>query len=77
MAGDEAIDAEARLAEEVYLGLRTRDGLALAPDEVDRAVRWIDAGWAELDGARLRLSAGGWLRLDALAADLTSLRSHS
>lgn len=77
MAGDEAIDAEARMAEEVYLGLRTRDGLALTPGEIGRAARWVDAGWAELDDARLRLTAAGWLRLDALAADLTSLRSRS
>jgi hypothetical protein len=37
----------------------------------------VDAGWAELDGGRLRLTAAGWLRLDALAADLTAFRSRS
>jgi oxygen-independent coproporphyrinogen-3 oxidase len=75
MAGDEAIDAAAQVAEGVYLGLRTRDGLALAPGEAARAARWVDAGWAELDGDRLRLTASGWLRLDSLAADLTAFRS--
>lgn len=77
IAGDEGLDADARVAESVYLGLRTSDGLALAPGEVERVRRWVDAGWGELDGDRLRLSAAGWLRLDSLAADLTSLRSHS
>jgi oxygen-independent coproporphyrinogen-3 oxidase len=76
MGGDEPIDAEARVAEAVYLGLRTRDGLALAPGEAARAARWVDAGWAELDAGRLRLTAPGWLRLDSLAADLTAFRSH-
>ncbi len=76
MAGDEPIDADARVAEAVYLGLRTGDGLRLEPGEAERAARWVVAGWGELDGDRLRLSAQGWLRLDALAADLTSLRSR-
>ncbi len=76
MAGDEPIDADARLAEEVYLGLRTRDGLRLEFHEAERVGRWVAAGWGELDGDRLRLTAQGWLRLDALAADLTSRRSR-
>jgi hypothetical protein len=39
--------------------------------------RWIDAGWGQVEAARrLRLSPAGWLRLDALAADLTLVRSH-
>jgi hypothetical protein len=38
--------------------------------------RWIEAGWARLNGARLILSPAGWLRLDSLAADLTLLRSR-
>jgi oxygen-independent coproporphyrinogen-3 oxidase len=76
MAGDEAIDGDAAAAEMVYLGLRTRDGLVLAPGEAERAGRWVDAGWGELDGDRLRLTAAGWLRLDSLAADLTAFRSR-
>ncbi len=77
MGGDELVDGDARVAEAVYLGLRTRDGLCLLPGEAERAERWVSAGWAELDGGRLRLTATGWLRLDALAADLTVLRSRS
>ena len=76
IAGDEAIDGDAAAAEMVYLGLRTRDGLVLAPGEAERAGRWVDAGWGELDGDRLRLTAAGWLRLDSLAADLTAFRSR-
>ena len=77
LAGDETLDRDARTAESVYLGLRTSDGLALCAGEAERAERWVEAGWALLDGGRLRLTALGWLRLDALAADLTALRSHS
>ena len=76
MAGDEPIDGDAAAAEMVYLGLRTRDGLVLAAGEAERAGRWVDAGWGELDGNRLRLTAAGWLRLDSLAADLTAFRSR-
>jgi oxygen-independent coproporphyrinogen-3 oxidase len=75
--GREALDADMRAAEAVYLGLRTADGLALAPDENGRTSRWVDAGWAEQMNDRLRLTAPGWLRLDALAADLTLARSRS
>lgn len=76
-AGDERLTAENRLAEAVYLGLRTRGGLALSEPEQSHVRRWIDAGWGALDDAgRLALSPAGWLRLDALAADLTAFRSH-
>ena len=75
--GSETLSPANRIAEEVYLGLRTSDGLILVGDaERSRVVRWIDAGWARLDGDRLTLTANGWLRLDALAADLTLIRSH-
>ena len=77
VAGDEGLDAAARGAEAVYLGLRTSDGLPLVPGEAARVARWVDVGWATLDEERLRLTATGWLRLDSLAADLTSFRSRS
>ena len=77
MEGSETLSPANRIAEEVYLGLRTSDGLVLVGDaERSRVVRWIDAGWAELAGDRLTLTADGWLRLDALAADLTLVRSR-
>jgi oxygen-independent coproporphyrinogen-3 oxidase len=75
--GSEQLSEADWTAESVYLGLRTAQGLQLMADEVERAGRWVDAGWGQLDeGWRLRLSAAGWLRLDALAADLTLARSR-
>ena len=77
VAGSERLTAANRTAEIVYLGLRTRSGLVVSGSEVAAVAPWIDAGWAERDGERLRLTALGWLRLDALAASLTHLRSRS
>ena len=66
-----------RVAEQVYLGLRSRRGLDLQGAERNRVTPWIEAGWATLDeGGRIELTPLGWLRLDALAADLTLIRSH-
>jgi oxygen-independent coproporphyrinogen-3 oxidase len=76
VAGDETLTPAERVAEQVYLGLRTTAGLTLESGEEARVGPWIEQGWAELDGATLRLTAPGWLRLDALAADLTVLRSR-
>ena len=76
IGGDELLTPENRAAETVYLGLRTTDGLELMPSELARVSPWIEAGWGSLDGGRLRLTALGWLRLDALAADLTVIRSR-
>ena len=73
--GHETLDAGNRLAEGVYLGLRTRAGLVLSAPEIEHVAPWVDAGWAELDGMRIRLTALGWLRLDALATSLTHSRS--
>jgi oxygen-independent coproporphyrinogen-3 oxidase len=74
--GNEQIDGPARVAEAVYLGLRTTDGLDLLPGEEYAAGRWADAGWARIERGRLRLTPVGWLRMDALAADLTYRRSR-
>jgi len=76
LGGEEALTAENRISEEVYLGLRTSDGLTLREAELEIVRPWIAAGWAEIDGQTLRLSARGWLRLDALAASLTAVRSR-
>jgi len=75
--GSERLTADNREAERVYLGLRTRGGLDATDAERERARPWIEAGWAAVDEAgRLALTALGWLRLDALAADLTVVRSR-
>jgi oxygen-independent coproporphyrinogen-3 oxidase len=76
VSGMEALTAENRVSEEVYLGLRTCDGLATSPAEREAVGPWVDAGWATLDGDHLRLTPMGWLRLDSLAASLTSIRSR-
>jgi oxygen-independent coproporphyrinogen-3 oxidase len=77
MAGAEQLSAANRIAEAVYLGLRSRGGLASDPAESQVVAPWIDAGWMtrDLDG-RLRCTPEGWLRLDALAAALTHHRSR-
>ena len=76
--GRETLTHENRVAETVYLGVRTTGGLGLvSARERARVEPWIAAGWAVLDGDVLRLNPLGWLRLDSLAADLTALRSHS
>jgi oxygen-independent coproporphyrinogen-3 oxidase len=77
MEGSESIGEAEAIAEGVYLGLRTTDGLAIRQNELKTVTSWVDQGWGTLDGQRLVLSAEGWLRLDAIAAALTSLRSHS
>jgi oxygen-independent coproporphyrinogen-3 oxidase len=68
LEGKELLDQEAVALEELYLGLRTTDGLA--NHRVPRGVRsrWEEDGWALAGTDRVRLSAEGWLRLDALVA---------
>lgn len=77
VGGSEILTPENRTSEQVYLGLRTIDGLVLGPNEREAVRPWIDAGWATpLEEDTLRLTPTGWLRLDALASSLTMLRSH-
>ena len=77
IADSESLSAANVVAEEVYLGLRTRQGVSVRSAEVEQVGRWVEAGWAILDGdRRLTLTASGWMRLDALAADLTLIRSR-
>ena len=75
--GEELLTSSNRVAERVYLGMRSDVGLALEPGDHELVERWVDAGWAELgpDGY-LRCTPEGWLRLDALAAALTHHRSR-
>ncbi len=57
--------------EEVYLGLRTTDGVPAARIPVSQARGWEQAGWAREREGRIALTPEGWLRLDALVASLT------
>ena len=89
IAGEETLTAENRIAEEVYLGLRSSQGLEVMRDERERLSAWVVGGWGTFtrpagDGPRdssetglvFRATPLGWLRLDALAADLTAFRSR-
>ncbi len=71
IAGSEELTEENRLAERVYLGLRTTNGLRATDAELQLARQWLDAGWAEITNRTIVLTATGFLRLDALAASLT------
>jgi oxygen-independent coproporphyrinogen-3 oxidase len=67
VGGREVLDAAAMALEELYLGLRTADGIAADRLPAPVVANWVDEGWAER-GARVRLTPEGWLRLDALVA---------
>ncbi|MFL5546361.1 MAG: radical SAM family heme chaperone HemW [Gemmatimonadales bacterium] len=70
VAGREELDQPSISLEELYFGLRTRNGLP--EHHIPSALRsaWIHSGWAELQEGRIRLTPEGWLRLDALAASI-------
>jgi len=77
VGGDEELTEQNRLAESVYLGLRTNAGLLLEEGERDLVAPWEVAQWVSIGADdRLRCTALGWLRLDALAAALTHSRSR-
>jgi len=80
ISGAESLTDENRTFEQVYLGLRTRRGLAIAEDEVRRVQAWESSGWALIDdddqSRQVRLTPLGWLRLDSLAADLAANRTR-
>jgi len=57
--------------EELYLGLRTTDGVPAFRVPGSVAESWRAEGWATEANGRLRLTPEGWLRLDALVASLT------
>jgi oxygen-independent coproporphyrinogen-3 oxidase len=76
VGGAETLDADNEIAELVYLGLRTTNGLELRDSDTATVDSWVANGWASVAKNRVTLSIEGWLRLDSLAADLTSARSR-
>ena len=76
VAGSEGLTPDNVTAEEVYLGLRTLNGLAVTAIDTETIAAWEKSGWAKLRKERVTLTAEGWLRLDSLAAALTAVRSH-
>lgn len=72
----ERLTTDQREIEEVYLGLRTVNGLLTSSRDRPMIDGWIAQGWATGQGDRLQLTPAGWLRLDALVAALTEHRSR-
>lgn len=70
-SASETLVPEQVALEELYLGLRTSEGVEASRVPSEHAERWRRAGWATEQGERLRLTPEGWLRLDALVASLT------
>lgn len=77
--GRERPDGGRSRLERAWLGLRTRRGLALeeigaTPAARAAVARWEASGWARRETGRLRLTPEGWLRMDALVAELEGAR---
>jgi oxygen-independent coproporphyrinogen-3 oxidase len=73
VGGTEELSDEAVGLEEVYLGLRTSDGLPSGRLPPETVAAWTGAGWARTSPeGRLQLTPEGWLRLDALVALATA-----
>jgi len=74
-AGREVLSDEERSLEQIYLGLRTRTGVARSQLGAEAEALLEDAVHAKLlerQGKRLRATPRGWLALDALVARLTT-----
>ena len=76
VAGQETVEGSARVLEQIWLGLRTDQGLPWplpGGDAAQRlAQRWTGSKQARIDGDRLVLTPEGWLVLDRLAVDLAA-----
>jgi oxygen-independent coproporphyrinogen-3 oxidase len=71
--GRELLDGDALRLERIWLGLRTSAGLAmegLGEGAKGLVAEWVRDGRAVRAGARVRLTAAGWLLLDRLAVEL-------
>jgi oxygen-independent coproporphyrinogen-3 oxidase len=81
-AGVERVDGEDLELERTWLSLRTRAGLsagdpAWAGDGESLLERWIEAGWLQRDGDRVRATVEGWLRLDELVTKRMATRGEA
>jgi putative oxygen-independent coproporphyrinogen III oxidase len=68
LAGSEELGPEAVALEDLYLGLRTDEGAPATLIPPEHLTAWTAEGWAVEEGAQVRLTPEGWLRLDALVA---------
>ncbi len=66
----EVLDPAAVALEELYLGLRTTDGLDARRVPARLREDWEREGWAAPASGRVRLTSEGWLRLDALVPSI-------
>jgi oxygen-independent coproporphyrinogen-3 oxidase len=70
LEGRELLDPNAVQLEELYLGLRSMEGLPARRVASRLRESWQGAGWAVSSNDQVRLTPEGWLRLDALVASL-------
>ena len=76
--GWERVTGDERELERLWLSLRTRNGLSDAdsiwasPAMNAARDRWIGAGWLKRRRGHIVATTEGWLRLDALVAELAS-----
>jgi oxygen-independent coproporphyrinogen-3 oxidase len=68
--GRETLDQAALRLEEIYLGLRTLEGIPRDWIPESKSAEWRQQDWALVSDGRLSLTVEGWLRLDALVAAL-------
>jgi oxygen-independent coproporphyrinogen-3 oxidase len=66
LEGSELLDPRSIGLEELYLGLRTHEGLDASRIPPATTEVWESQGWALQVGGRIQLTSEGWLRLDAL-----------
>ena len=72
LEGSELLDPDSIELEELYLGLRTHEGLEASRVAPETTRAWESQGWALQVGDRIQLTSEGWLRLDALVPALQS-----
>lgn len=68
VAGAERLSQDQVALEQLYLGLRTSGGLSSDAVPAAELESWLREGWATVEAGRVRLTATGWLRLDALVS---------
>lgn len=74
---EECVGDDAAALEQVWLSLRTCEGLGLAESseaQQELVAGWERHGWASVDDAVVRLTAEGWLLLDRLALEYAEAR---
>jgi oxygen-independent coproporphyrinogen-3 oxidase len=75
VAERERLDEQQRRLEQLYLGLRTSEGVAadsLDPSAAPELEAAAGEGWLLTGGGKIRLTPRGWLKLDAVTTRLTT-----